>query len=212
MKRDVNLMLRCLMAAGALLVVGCGGEEAGTPAPTGIESQVNPLEASGKVEFFVKLVGTRTGAIKGEATTKGFEGTIPGIRYFSELDSPSPAGRVQCTAFRFTEAAGIASPLLAKLISSGEVLKSVHMDFVRPAATGAQFIWQKLDLTGMRVAKLEQAAAPPTDLAPSTILEEVTLVPTSTAPAHVTLTDISSPGAASIVSTFTCGNSGGAAP
>jgi len=200
------------MAAGVLLVVGCGGEEAGTPAPTGIESQVNPLEASGMVEFFVKIVGTRTGTIKGEANTKGFEGTIPGIRYYSELNSPTPTGRLQCTTFRFTEAAGIASPLLARAISSGEVLKSVHVDFVRTGATGAPFIWQKLDLTGMRVAKLEQAAAPPTELAPSTILEEVTLMPTSAAPANVTLTDIPGPAGAAIVSTFTCGNSGSAAP
>ena len=117
MSWDMNRVLRCWMAAGALLVVGCGGEEPGTPAPTGIESQVNPLEASGMVEFFVRVVGTRTGTIRGEATTRGFEGTIPGIRYYSELNSPTPTGRLQCTTFRFTEAAGIASPLLARAIS-----------------------------------------------------------------------------------------------
>lgn len=207
MKRDMNLVLGCLMAAGGLLVVGCGGEEAGTPAPTGIESQVNPLEASGMVEFFVKIVGSRSGAFKGESVSKGFEGSIPAIRYYSELNSPTP-GPVLCTAFQFTKAAGISSPLLAKAIATGEILKSVHMDFVRGG--GTPFIWQTIDLAGMRVSKLEQAVAPPADLAASAILEEVTLVPTNTAVAKVTITAIpqlaTGAAGASIPATFTCGN------
>jgi type VI protein secretion system component Hcp len=201
------------MTAGVLLMVGCGSEEAGTPAPTGIESQANPLEASGMVEFFVKIVGTKSGAFKGESLSKGFEGAIPAIRYFSELDKPAAGGPVVCTAFQFTKAAGISSPLLAKAIATGEILKSVHMDFVRGGAT--PFIWQTIDLTGMRVSKLEQAVAPPTALADSVILEEVTLVPISTAVAGVTITAIPqlATGAAgpSIPATFNCGN-GASAP
>jgi hypothetical protein len=54
---------------------------------------------------------------------------------------------------------------------------------------------------------VQQAVAPPEDLAPSVILEEVTLVPAGTANVTLTANPLNANGtpAASIVSRFTCG-------
>jgi type VI protein secretion system component Hcp len=95
-----------------------------------------------------------------------------------------------------------ASPQLVNAVASRETLQSVHFDFVRSDG----FIWQKVDLAGVRISQVEQAVAPPDNLSPSVVLEEVTLTPVNTA--TVTLTAIprnaDGSGGAAIVSTFTC--------
>ena len=192
--------LSCLVVL-ASMAAACGTEDpeaAGTPAsrPT-----VNALEASGRVEFFVRVVGATGVVFSGESNSAAFRDSIPAIRYFSDVNRAS-TGRTHCTAFRFTKVVGAASPQLVGAVASGETLQSVHFDFVRSSG----FVFQKVDLAGTRISQVEQAVAPPEDLADSVILEEATLVPVGTA--TVTLTAIpqnanGSAGAA-IVSTFTC--------
>jgi hypothetical protein len=60
------------------------------------------------------------------------------------------------------------------------------MDFVRNSGGGAPIVWQRIELTGMRAAKVEQAVAPEEGLSASTLLEEVTLEPVGTANVIIT--------------------------
>jgi type VI protein secretion system component Hcp len=183
------------------MAAACGTadpEAAGDPAS---DPTVNALEASGQVEFFVKVVGANGQPFRGESNNAAFLDSIPAIRYFSDVNKAA-TGRTHCTAFRFTKVVGEASPQLVGAVASGETLQSVHFDFVRSSG----FVFQKVDLAGTRISQVEQAVSPPEDLADSVILEEATLVPAGTA--TVTLTAIpqnadGSAGAA-IVSTFTC--------
>jgi type VI protein secretion system component Hcp len=154
-------------------------EEAGGPGEPGPEVKVNPLEASGKVEFFVRVTAAG-GVIRGESRTRGYENFIPAIRFFSNINK-GPTGAVKCTAFRFTKAVDISSPPLAGALSTGETLPNVRMDFVRNLGGGLPIVWQRLELTGMRIAKVEQAVAPEEEFSASTLLEEVTLEPVGTA-------------------------------
>ena len=193
-----NLLCLFVLASAA---AACGTAEPEATGDSASDPTVNALEASGQVEFFVKIAGANGAAFRGETTNAQFLGSIPAIRYYSDVNR-GPSGGTHCTAFRFTKVAGASSPQLVAAVASGETLQSVHFDFVR----ANNFVSQKVDLAGIRISKVQQAVAPPEDLADSVILEEATLVPNGTA--TVTLTAIpqnpdGSAGAA-IVSTFTC--------
>jgi type VI protein secretion system component Hcp len=192
--------LSCLFVL-ASVAAACGtAEPDGSGAPAG-DPSVNALEASGDVEFFVKVVGADGTIFQGESTSARFLQSIPAIRYYSDVNRGS-TGSTHCTAFRFTKVAGVASPLLARAVSSGETLQSVHFDFVRSSG----FIWQQVDLTGARVSMLEQAVSPPDNLSASVVLEEATLVPASTATVKLTAIaqQADGSGGAAVVTTFTC--------
>ena len=176
--------------------------EVGAGVDPGVDdSEVSPLEASGRVEFFVRVVGADGAIFRGEATALGFEQSIAAIRYYSNVTRDATVG-TRCTAFRFTKVADKTSALFARAISNGQPLQNVRLDFVK----GDRFIWQTIDLTGMRISKLEQAVAPPEEFASSLILEEVTLVPATTATVKLTSTppNPDGSGGASIVTTYTC--------
>jgi type VI protein secretion system component Hcp len=189
--------LSCLFVL-ASVAAACGNDPDGAGAP---DPTVNALEASGDVEFFVKIVGADGAVFQGESTSARFLQSIPAIRYYSDVNRAA-TGSTHCTAFRFTKVAGVSSPLLARAVSSGETLQSVHFDFVR--ATG--FIWQQVDLTGARVSMLEQAVSPPDNLSASVVLEEATLVPASTATVKLTALPQAADGSggAAVVTSFTC--------
>jgi type VI protein secretion system component Hcp len=182
----------------ASMAGACGTEG---PDPATADPTVNALEASGQVEFFVKIVGANGQVFRSESNNARFRDSIPAIRYYSDVNKGT-SGAPHCTAFRFTKVAGAASPQLVASVASGETLQSVHFDFVKNDG----FIWQQVDLTGIRNSMVEQAVSPPDNLSPSVILEEATLVPAGTATVKLTAIpqqDDGSGGAA-IVSTFTC--------
>jgi type VI protein secretion system component Hcp len=192
--------LSCLFVL-ASAAAACGTEDPnapGTPAP---DPTVNALEASGQVEFFVKVVGADGQVFRGDSFNPRFLDSMPAIRYFSDVNRGTSGG-THCTAFRFTKVAGVSTPQLVGAVASGETLQSVHFDFVK----GNDFIWQKVDLTGIRISMLEQAVAPPDNLSASLVLEEATLVPVSTATVTLTAIPQNSDGSAgaAIISTFTC--------
>jgi type VI secretion system Hcp family effector len=198
-----NVIVCGLVVAG--LAAGCGGQEMGMSDPNAqVEARVNPLEASGMVTLYVKVVGADGTAFGGESTQNGREDFIPAIQFYSDITKASAGGATKCTTFNFTKAAGTTSPLFARAISSGETLKSVHMDFVKEG--GLVFTWQTIDLTGVRVSMLEQGSTTPGAGVSSGLLEEVSLTPVGTA--NVTLTSIpqreDGTAGASIVTPFTC--------
>ena len=193
--------LSCLLVL-ASMAAACGMEDpeaAGTPAS---DPTVNALEASGQVEFFVTVVGANGQVFSGESNNAAFRDSIPAIRYFSDVNKAAVNARTRCTVFRFTKAVGEASPQLVGALASGETLRSVHFDFV--GSNG--FVFQEVDLAGVRISKVEQAVSPPDDEFASVLLEEVTLVPTVTASVTLTANTLNADGSpgASIVSTFTC--------
>ena len=186
----------------ASMAAACGTEDpdgAGTPAS---DPTVNALEASGRVEFFVRVVDADGQVFSGESANAGFRDSIPAIRYFSDVNKGAAGARTRCTAFRFTKVVGAASPRLVEAMASGETLRSVHFDFVR--ANGSVF--QEVDLAGIRISKVEQAVAPPDEGLASVILEEATLVPTVTATVTLTANPLNANGtpAPSIESVFDC--------
>ena len=193
--------LSCLLVV-ASMAAACGTadpEAAGAPAS---DPAVNALEASGQVEFFVRVVGAGGLVFRGESSNAVFADSIPAIRYFSDVNKGAANARTRCTTFRFTKAVGAASPQLVRALASGETLQSVHFDFVRANASA----FQEVDLAGVRISKVEQAVAPPDDMSRSLILEEVTLVPAATATVTLTANPLNpdgSPGTP-IESTFTC--------
>jgi type VI protein secretion system component Hcp len=180
----------------------CGPEDPEAADAPGSDPTVNALEASGQVEFFVRVVGANGQVFSGESNNAAFRDSIPAIRYFSDVNKAAVNARTRCTAFRFTKVVGAASPQLVAAVASGETLRTVHFDFVR--ANGSVF--QEVDLTGVRISQVEQAVAPPDDMSRSLILEEATLVPNLTATVTLTANPLNSDGSAgaSIVSTFTC--------
>ena len=190
--------LSCLLVLAAT-ATACGTDldNAGDPA----DPAVNALEASGKVEFFVKLVSANGTPFRGETTNSRFLGSSPAIRFYSDVNRSTTTG-THCTEFTFTKVAAPADPQIYSAVASGETLQSVHFDFV----TSDNFVWQKIDLAGVRISRVEQAVAPPEDVPGSLILEEVTMVPVNTA--TVTLTALvrnpDGSGGPSIVSTITC--------
>ena len=195
--------LSCLLVV-ASMAAACGTadpEADGTPAA---DPTVNALEASGQVEFFVRVVGATGQVFSGESNSAAFRDSIPAIRYFSDVNKGAAAARTRCTAFRFTKVVGAASPQLVGAVASGEILRSVHFDFVRSNGS----VFQEVDLAGVRISKVEQAVSPPVDLAPSVILEEVTLVPAGTATVTLTANPLNANGSAGtpVESTFTCRN------
>ncbi|HMF42146.1 MAG TPA: type VI secretion system tube protein Hcp [Polyangia bacterium] len=192
--------LSCLFVL-ASLAGACGTEDPGSSGTSTTDPTVNALEASGQVEFFVKIVGANGTPFIGDSTNAQFKGFIDAIRYYSDVNKGS-SGATHCTAFRFTKVADRSSPQLVGAVASGETLQSARFDFVHPDG----FEWQRLDLTGIRLSMVEQAVAPPDNLSASVVLEEATLVPSGTA--NVTLTSIpqnpDGSGGAAIVTSFTC--------
>ena len=184
------------------MAAACGTEDpeaGGTPTS---DPTVNALEASGQVEFFVRVVGASGQVFSGESANAAFRDSIPAIRYFSDVNKGAANARTRCTAFRFTKVVGAASPQLVAALASGETLRNVHFAFVR----GNGSVFQQVVLTGVRISQLEQAVAPPDDLSRSVILEEATLVPTATATVTLTATprNADGTGGTPVVSTFNC--------
>jgi type VI protein secretion system component Hcp len=184
-----------------VLVLASTAAACGTEDPDAADPNVNALEASGRVEFFVRIVGANGQAFRGETVNAQFLGAIPAFRYFSDVNRGA-TGATHCTSFIFTKLVAEASPQLVNAVATRETLQSVHFDFVKSSG----FIFQKLDLAGVRISQVEQAVAPPEDDVASLLLEEATLVPVNTA--NVTLTVIpqnaNGTAGAAIVSPFTC--------
>jgi type VI secretion system Hcp family effector len=194
-----------LAVAGFLLGVGCGGEPpASDPVgPTAVGE--NPLEAAGRVDFFVKVVDSAGGTFPGESLSVGRTNWIPAIRFYQNV-SKTATGSTKCSSISFTKAAGRSSPRFLKAVSSGETLSNVTIEFVATSPTGQPFVSERIELTGIRVSKDEEAVAPPELNVSSALLEQVTLEPNPTATETITSFTTSANGSpgAPVVASFTC--------
>ncbi len=179
LRKDV-LMNRCftcsLAAVGLLLGVGCGGEAPSSDAAGPTAADQNALEAAGRVDFFVQVLGSTSGRFPGESEQFGRLDWIPAIRFYQNV-SKTPKGDTKCSSISFTKAVGLSSPVFASAVATGETMSKVTLEFVQP--TG--FLRQRIELTGVRVSKYEEAVAPPDLNVSSALLEEITLEPNPTA-------------------------------
>ena len=178
--------LSCLFVF-ASMAAACGTEDPGSSGSSTTDPTVDDLEASGI------------------ATNSRFRNAIPAIRFSSDVNKGS-SGPTHCTAFRFTKQADRSSAELAATVASGENL-TAHMDFIHPnpIGDGTTTIFQQVDLSSVRTSMVEQATAPPDNLAPSVVLEEVTLVPAGTATYTLTsAVESGIGGGPPIIETFTC--------
>jgi type VI protein secretion system component Hcp len=191
------LVLVSMAGACGMAEPDAGGTHASDPA-------VNALEASGRVEFFVTVVGADGQVFRGESNNAAFDDAIPAIRYFSDVNRAAVNARTRCTVFRFTKVVGAASPQLVDALASGDVLQNVRFEFVRANNS----VFQEVELEGIRISKVEQAVAPPDDRSRSLLLEEVTLVPAGTATVTLTAIPLNANGlpGTPVLSTFTCGS------
>ena len=193
--------LSCLLVV-ASMAGACGIEDPDAAGPPASDPTVNALEAAGRVDFFVTVVGADGDVFNGESRNAAFQDSMPAIRYFSDANKAAVNARTRCTTFRFTKVVGAASPQLVEALASGETLQSVHFDFVRTNGS----VFQEVDLAGVRISKVEQAVSD--DVSPTAILEEATLVPVGTATVTLTANPLNANGTPGtpVESTFTCRN------
>ena len=118
-------------------------------------------------EIYVTIEGTKQGVFKGERTpgvvTMNKDKIIAnGFSY--EVASPRDAASGQATGKRqhgyikISKPWGVATPQLFQAAVTGEILKTVLLEFVRTAPTGKEEVFQTIKLTNASVAKIEQTA------------------------------------------------------
>jgi len=112
--------------------------------------------------FYVTIKGQKQGAIKGDVTQKGREGTIPGLALSHDVVSPRdaasglPTGKRMHKPLTITTPWGSATPKLFTALFTNENLTSVNMRFWRPAATGGTEIqFMTIDLTNASISDIQ---------------------------------------------------------
>ncbi len=87
-------------------------------------------------EFYLQLVGRKTGQIKGASTRKGYEGWIPGLHMSHSIVSPRdaqsglPTGQRLHRPFTFIKAWDASSALLLNMLCTNEEVSKCTIDFV----------------------------------------------------------------------------------
>jgi type VI secretion system secreted protein Hcp len=91
---------------------------------------------------YLRLVGQKSGEIKGSVTQKGREGKIMVIAMSHEVVSPRdpasglPTGKRQHKALVITKELDRSSPILHQALGSNETLKECELQFWAPSAKG----------------------------------------------------------------------------
>ena len=109
---------------------------------------------------YLKLVGQRSGEIKGSVTQKGREGKIMVIAVSHDIVTPRdpvsglPIGKRQHTPLIITKELDAASAPLHQVQASNENLKEWELQFWRPTATGAEQQHFTIRLTNASIAAI----------------------------------------------------------
>lgn len=99
---------------------------------------------------YLKLAGTKTGAVKGGVTAKGHEGTIGVVAVHQATASAPPATRAVPEPLVLTKRLDRASPLLEAMVATGEACSQFVLEVWLPQAegTGAEVKTYTIELTG----------------------------------------------------------------
>lgn len=120
-----------------------------------------PLLAVGPA-FYISFEGTRQGRLTGESQQPNRGLQSEGLKYEYESEVPRdkttglPTGRRKHEPVIITKEWGAATPQLFEAMSTGEVLKTVRLDFVRTLPDGTEEIWQTITLSNAQIVALRQ--------------------------------------------------------
>jgi type VI secretion system secreted protein Hcp len=101
--------------------------------------------------FYVTIVGSKQGKIHGDVTSKGKEGKIRGVDFSYEADVLASAagqagGQLHRGPVMLTKAWDSTTPQLLQAFVENETLTSVLFEFWRPTASGAEALYQTVEL------------------------------------------------------------------
>lgn len=120
------------------------------------------------LNFYISVRGQKQGAIKGDVTQKGREGTIMGIAYSHEITSPRDVATGLAIGKRVHKPItvrmewGSQTPLLFNAMVTNENLPEVKMDFYRPqlaaaSGVGSEVQFMTITLTNANIASIHYA-------------------------------------------------------
>lgn len=144
----MRLSMFVLGAVSLVGAAGCGASPDGQSDEDLSARVASPLETTGQVDFYVQIVGMKTGALKGESTVAAFKDQLPAFRFKMNERSPhDPAtgmasGKVVNDPVTITKAIGAADPQLVQALTTNENLTTIKLSFVKTAPDGKVGVWQ----------------------------------------------------------------------
>jgi type VI secretion system secreted protein Hcp len=109
--------------------------------------------------FYVTIVGSKQGKIHGDVTLKGKEGKIGGLDFSYEAEVLASAGgqaggQLHRGPVQLTKAWDSTTPKLLQAFVENETLTSVLFEFWRPTASGAEALYQTIELDDAVIARI----------------------------------------------------------
>jgi type VI secretion system secreted protein Hcp len=114
------------------------------------------------VDAYMQIEGSKQGQFKGEAKRKGSDKWIPVLSFSETVESPRDAatgqasGKRQHKPIKITKEVGAASPQLLRALNTGEVLRSVVIEFVRPDPKGREEVYRTVRLENALVGGIQK--------------------------------------------------------
>jgi type VI secretion system secreted protein Hcp len=117
-------------------------------------------------EFYVTIEGSKSGIIKGDVIKRGHEGKIAGLAFDYEAlleqarrGSGQAAGKRQHSPITITKRWDVATPRLFQALVTGEILKSVLIEFEgTDRKTSTKVIYHTVKLTNASIVDVFQYA------------------------------------------------------
>lgn len=117
-------------------------------------------------EFYVTIEGSKSGLIKGDVVKRGHEGKIAGLAFDYEVmrgqtrsGSGQATGKRQHSPITVTKRWDIATPRLFQALVTGEVFKSVLIEFeATDRKTGKRVIYHTVKLSSVTLVDIWQYA------------------------------------------------------
>ena len=108
--------------------------------------------------FYVTIVGSKQGKIQGDVTIKGREDKIQGLDFWYEAEVLGSAGQAGGQLHRgpvvLTKAWDSATPKLLQAFAENETLNTVLFEFWKPTASGAEVMYQTVELDDAVISRL----------------------------------------------------------
>ncbi len=119
--------------------------------------------ASNASSYYLKVISTKTGEVKGEATSKAVQDQIEVKSFSFEADRPmdiasgTAAGRIICKELEFVIPICAASPVLLTIFFTNENIKTATLSCFRADKTGKEVQYLKWEFTDARIVSYRVA-------------------------------------------------------
>lgn len=131
---------------------------------------------------FMRANGETQGEIKGGVTQAGREDSMEVIEFGHNVSAlmdatgvARPSGKRQHRPIRIVKDIDKASPILMTVLTQGERLTDVRIDFWRPSSSGKEFQFYTVELVGAYIVSIVQSIGSEGDLLNTPPRETVTL-------------------------------------